>query len=119
MLQGVVGVFDIAGSRVGGEKFRAGSSARCRDEVAGAVSCGEVVVTARARALSEVFVIIRGFEGENESICAMRVSGKGVGGAGHVAAATSVDLSPTSRVEPSLVLMSLLPRSCTNGGERK
>jgi len=57
------------------------------NRLVGAVSHGKVVVTANAGMLSEVFVIAGGLEGWGECVCAVRVSGRGVGGAGCVAAA--------------------------------
>jgi len=45
------------------------------------------VVAARVCALSEVIVVIGGLEQEHKCICAVRVSGEGVSGAGHVVAA--------------------------------
>jgi len=56
-------------------------------KLAGAVLRVKAAVAVRAHALSEVFVIVGDLERRGECICAMRVSGKGVGGAGHVAAA--------------------------------
>ena len=53
--------------------------ARClgRDEVAGAVSRGQVVVAAWTVLLARVFVIGGGVEREDEGICAERVRGVG------------------------------------------
>jgi len=59
------------------------------DELAGVILRGKAAVAAKAGALSEVIVIVGGREREDECVCAMRVSGEGVGGAGHVAAAAA------------------------------
>ena len=41
----------------------------------------------RACALSEVIIIIRGLKQEHECVCAVRISGEGVSGTGHIVAA--------------------------------
>jgi len=51
----------------------AGSARRVRsDEVASAVSCGEVAIAAGSAKLSRVVVVV-GLKGQDKGICAMRV----------------------------------------------
>ena len=47
----------------------------------------KAMVAVGACALSKVFIIVGDLERWGECVCAMRISGKGVGGVGHVAAA--------------------------------
>jgi len=77
-----VGRVGKAGSEEAGNVGHVGG-----DKLAGAVSHMKATVMVGARALNEVFVIVGDLEQWGECVCAMRVSGKGVGGAGHVAAA--------------------------------
>ena len=54
------------------------------------ISRGEMTVVAKTGMLSEVIVIVRGPERQDECVCVMRISGEGVGGVGHVVAAAAV-----------------------------
>jgi len=56
-------------------------------KLAGAVLRMKAVVMVRAHALSEVFIIGGDLKRWGECVCAICISGKGVGSAGHVAAA--------------------------------
>jgi len=77
-----VGRVGEAGSEEAGNMGRVGG-----DKLAGAVSRMKATVVVGACALSEVFVIVGDLERWGECVCAMRVRGKSVGGAEHVAAA--------------------------------
>ena len=68
----------VSGREVGAKEASVGGRARGagRYEVTSAETSREAAVTARAGMLSEVFVIIDGLDG---CVCAVRVSGKGVG----------------------------------------
>jgi len=68
----------VSGREVGAEEASVGGRAQGagRYEIASAETSGEAAVTARAGMLSEVFVIVDGLDG---CVCAVRVSGKGVG----------------------------------------
>ncbi len=79
---GVVGVEGAIS--VGGEWSKVAGGATRRvggDEIASAVSRGKAAITVRVVVLSEVFVIVVAcLKGENEGVCAVRVSGEGVEG---------------------------------------
>ena len=73
-------------------------SARSGNKVTSAILHGETTVTARASTMSEVFIIVGGFESENESICAMQVSRERVEPAHHPDAKRQRAIDPVLRV---------------------
>ena len=72
----------------------AGSARRVRaDEVASAVSRGKAAIAAGSAKLGGVVVVV-GFEGEDEGICAMRVSGEGIEPTHHPCAESECGVDP-------------------------
>ena len=60
------------------------------NELAGVISRRKVAVAVKTGMLSKVIVIVGGRERQDKCVCAMCVSGEGVGSAGHVVAASAV-----------------------------